>query len=72
MHCVGLKKSQIKPDDDFICRNCRKGEKSTTVTSDVGVTEFADAMLDHNATFINEAPNENKPITAKDKDVKSM
>lgn len=24
MYCVGLVKNQIKPDDDYVCKKCRK------------------------------------------------
>jgi hypothetical protein len=70
MHCVGLNKSQIKPDDDFICKNCRKSDKPTTVTSNDG-SEFTNLLSDKKLSYSSETPNENNPITAKDKDVNS-
>lgn len=28
--CVGLVKTQIKPDDEYFCKNCKKAKKTTT------------------------------------------
>lgn len=41
MLCVGLIKSQVKPDDDFICKKCKKTTGPNDVTSATAATTTA-------------------------------
>lgn len=42
MYCVGLVKNQIKPDDDYVCRKCKK--QSGALDTDVMDTSAAPAL----------------------------
>lgn len=54
MLCVGLVKSQMKPDDEFICKKC-KSKKGTNATTGNSITASSTSkklksQINHNST----------------------
>lgn len=50
MFCVGLSKNQIKPDDDYVCRKCKKQVKPASpvgAATDISVNNAKNITTNH-------------------------